>query len=151
MSTRIRTLDILHVYWVPLIPLGLWSRWRCTVCQERPHARNRTRQEFKIVGTIFILVPMVLASWWFLVIGVPEDIPEEEIGPGMVWVMALVSPALLALGIWSIVKHKPEPNFEERLAVVMPYDGPYCLLCGGVLSLGPPERCTECGARHLPL
>ena len=31
-----RTFDVFHLFWIPVLPLGFWQRWRCGVCGAEP-------------------------------------------------------------------------------------------------------------------
>jgi hypothetical protein len=50
VSVLIRTVDVLHLFWIPVLPLGVWSRWFCMRCKSRPHQNVATRRGFKIAG-----------------------------------------------------------------------------------------------------
>jgi len=141
-SVQIRTLDVFHIFWIPVLPYGRWSRWRCGTCGRPPHVSPRTRRGFKIAGVV-ILVLMTL-SFWFAV-------PEGEVEPGMLWAMRIGLPVALFFLVRSILRHRDEPDFKARLAAVQPHSGHDCLLCGGTLAFGAPSRCEQCEAQHKPL
>ena len=141
-SLRIRTLDVFHVFWIPLIPWGMWSRWVCAACGRRPHVNTRTRKGYKIAGLVALAL-MCLAFW------VPGL--ESEMELPVLWAFRLGLPlATVALGV-SLKRHGPEPSFKRRLAEVVPHTSPTCPLCNGVLVTASPSFCNTCGAKHLPL
>lgn len=143
LSTLVRTFDVLHVFWIPVLPIGVWSRWFCTHCGERPHAATRTRRGFKIAG-ILAMALMTLASW-----AVPVDVPKED--AWLVWVMRIGFPlALVGLAV-SAFRQPPEPRLKMHLAAVRPFEGWSCPLCGGHLLNIPEWHCVSCGAEHRPL
>lgn len=141
-SVLIRTLDVIHVFWIPVLPIGRWSRWFCSTCGQRPHEAVETRRGFKIAAAV-VLALMIVAVW----IGVsPGDVDAPTL-----WTLRLGLPAVLALTIWAILRTPPGSSFKERLSEIRPHAGPECLLCGGVLEVGVQERCGTCGAKHRPL
>jgi hypothetical protein len=143
LSVLIRTFDVLHVFWIPLLPLGLWSRWFCTHCGSRPHAAVHTRRGFKIAG-VLALALFALVVW---------AVPAQEVKDDA-WIIWVLRPGLplaaVALAV-STLRQPREPNFSQRLAAVTPYEGWDCPLCGGQLFNVPKWHCPNCGAEHRPL
>lgn len=142
LSVLVRTIDVFHVFWIPILPLGVWSRWFCTRCTGRPHQSARTRRGFKIAGAVVIAL-MSVAVW----------MPLAEAGDDMaiIWFLRFGLPLATALAIRSAVRHRPEPDFKRRLEQVRPYEGWQCPLCGGQLFNLPKWHCLSCGAEHRPL
>ena len=141
-SVLVRTLDVIHIYWVPLLPIGLFRRWRCRQCGNHPHIGTKTRIGFKIAGLI-ILILMTLSFW------LAE--PSDDMEPVPLWGFRLCLLLACILTIRSIRKQVDEPSFKKTLHLVQPYAGQLCLLCGGELAIGNPSICTACKAKHLPL
>jgi hypothetical protein len=142
VSALIRTTDVLHIFWIPLLPLGAWSRWYCTRCGGRPRQVARTRRGFKIAGAVFLAFGSMIA--W-----VPMPVTGED--AIFVWLLRIGLPVALAFTIRSVLRHRPEPDFKQRLAAVLPYEGWNCPLCGGQLMSTPEKVCSACGAQHRPL
>lgn len=143
LSVLIRTFDVLHIYWIPLLPLGLWSRWFCTHCGSRPHAATRTRRGFKIAGVVALAL-MSLLMWVVSVQEVKDDV-------WFLWVLRIGLPlAAVALAV-SAARQPREPKLNQRLAAVRPFEGWTCPLCGGQLLNVPKWHCPRCGAEHRPL
>jgi hypothetical protein len=46
----VRSFDALHLYWVPLVPLGFLKRWTCATCKNPPHRRVKTSKPMKVFG-----------------------------------------------------------------------------------------------------
>lgn len=142
LSVLLRTFDVLHIYWIPVLPVGVWSRWHCTTCGFRPHAAIRSRRGFKVAGAV-ALGALALLAW-----ADPEVKPSEAI---WVWGIRLgLALAAMAAGVWTF-RHPREPRFREVLAGVKPFAGWTCPLCAGPLQSVPDWHCTACGARHRPL
>ena len=142
VSVLIRTLDVLHIFWIPVLPLGFWSRWFCLRCSARPHQTVVTRRAFKIAGAV-VFILMSLGVW------IP--LPPDTEGIEMIWALRVVFPLALVFTLVSIFRHKPGPKLREQLAAVPPFEGWSCPICGGQLYGAPAHVCLTCGAQHRPL
>lgn len=141
-SLLIRTLDVFHIFWIPVFPWGRWNRWHCGGCGQRPHVNTRTRKGFKIAGLLAVS-PMCFAFW------APGI--ELKMDQATLWSFRLGLPAATVALAVSLYRHRPEPSFKRRRAQVVPHTGPTCLLCSGILVTSSPPYCNMCGAKHLPL
>ena len=145
-SVLVRTIDVVHLFWIPILPLGVWSRWFCRHCGGRPHQAARTSRGFKIAGAAIL----ALGS-----IGIWSPMPAATGGDSsdvaILWALRLGLPLLTVLAIRWAVRHRPEPDFKRRLEQVRPFEGWQCPLCGGQLTSLPQGHCLNCGAEHRPL
>jgi len=41
-AVQVRTFDVGHIFWIPILPAGFWKRWVCTVCGQDPHVTTKT-------------------------------------------------------------------------------------------------------------
>lgn len=141
LSVQLRTFDVLHLYWIPLIPLGFWKRWRCSACGSNPHASPRTRRGFKVAGAVTLGL-IALLSW---------AIPIEPGDEAWVWGMRIGLSTAAIAATAAAFRHTPEPRLQEMLDRVRPFEGWSCPLCGGQLMNLPGWHCTVCEAEHKPL
>lgn len=135
---QIRTFDILHVFWVPLLPIGFWKRWRCTSCGADPHANVKTRRSYKIAG-VAILLLMTLGFWFA---------PIEKGDEVLFWALRIGAPLLAVWAIWNIRTTPVEPTLTQQLAAVAPAQDATCPLCGFALANTPTWHCPRCGLRR---
>ncbi len=140
IAVLIRTIDVLHVFWIPILPLGMWSRWFCGTCGRRPHQSTRTRRGFKVAGAIALA--LYSAAVWM---------PFANDEDWMVWVLRVLLPILTVLLAASALRAPLEPDFKARLAQVAEFQGWFCPICGGNLVNFPRLYCTQCHAEHRPL
>ncbi len=146
LALRIRTLDFFFLFWIPVLPLGLWQRWRCSQCGNAPHRAAKTRRAMKIAGMATLL--LVSALFW----AVPADDMDSEIGSPMIWGFRIVPLFLAAVLLWWILSTGKEPTLNQRLRQVEPLDLSSCPLCDRPLYRFAAEAsCGNCGAEHLPL
>jgi hypothetical protein len=138
-----RSVDVFHVFWIPVLPLGIWTRWRCNRCGRNPHDWIGVRRPVRIL--LLITLALITALLWIMPI-------EEPAEAAFTWTArGLGSFATLAALWWSIY-YKPEGPWRTRLAAVRPHAEPDCPLCGGRLLASPDNSsCAECGAEHRPL
>ena len=59
-SIAIRTFDVRHLFWIPILPVGFWKRWQCEVCGQAPHIYPKVRRFFKWVGLVFSIAALSL-------------------------------------------------------------------------------------------
>src|SRR5580698_7308270 len=81
-SVRMRTFDVLHILWIPILPLGVWRRWICTACGREVNVEVKTRRSFKWAG-LGVLIFMGAISWFA---------PIEPDSRVMIWVMRVGGP-----------------------------------------------------------
>lgn len=145
LAIRRRSFDVLHVWWLPLIPLGYWKRWRCEVCDSNPHERTTTRPALRWVGTLIVLL-LVVAAWML-------DIdPADREDFWFAWVMRVGGPIGFLLALRASLWPPREPDFERSLAAVTPNQEPNCPLCKGPVAPALPRwRCTRCRAERFLL
>jgi len=144
-AVLVRTIDVFHLFWIPILPLGVWSRWFCRYCGARPHAAARTGRGFKIAGAV--LLALLSITVWMPFTEEGNDVT----GMVVLWFLRIGLPLATVLAVRSAIRHRPEPDFKRRLEQVRPFEGWRCPLCGGELVSLPKWRCLSCGAEHRPL
>jgi hypothetical protein len=145
LSFQHRTFDVLHLFWIPFLPLGLWKRWHCSECGNDPHATNRTRRSLKWAG-IAILALMAASGWAVS----PEEKPDDL---AFIWAMRIGGPLAVAWAVWATVKSPPDVQLKDLLRAVPPIMDAHCPACGVMLLPEEPAwRCPQCGLarRALP-
>jgi hypothetical protein len=135
-SMQMRTFDAVHVFWLPIIPLGFWKRWICTVCGRRPNVNTKTRRPFKWAGLCVLL--FFGAIFWV------EPLPKDFVAGG--WVMRIGSPLGAILLLVHLLRTPKDPSREERLATIPPASDTVCPFCGShLLILASQCSCPVCG------
>jgi hypothetical protein len=143
-SIAVRSFDVGHVYWVPLVPVGFWRHWSCSVCRRDPHANPKARRAFKWIAMVCLV--LLSAMFW----SVPAN-PDLEVLP---WVLRIF-PMGGAIALFIQLMRTPiEPSLRERLAAILPaVDSicPFCStpLCAGSIAAGSSRwLCPACGAER---
>ncbi len=134
-SIQVRTLDILHVFWIPMLPVGVWSRWFCTICGNQPRVSPRTRRPFKWLGLVVLLFFSVI-SWT-----IPVD-SDFEFGS---WVFRIGAPIGATLTLVHLMRTPPDKSLDSLLAGVQRASDIVCPFCGTSLVATPEWTCPTCG------
>lgn len=139
-SIAFRTFDVGHVFWIPILPVGFWKHWKCTVCGRDPHANPRTRRSFKWAG----LMCLIGAS--AILCEIPSDADFGAVG----WILRIAAPAAAILLLVHLLRAPNEPSLRERLAAIPPAPDMVCPFCATPLTAGTGPRwfCPGCSAER---
>jgi len=137
-SIAVRTFDVGHIFWIPILPVGYWKHWKCAVCGRDPHVNPKTRRSFQWAG-LFCLIAVSVVFW-----AVPGD-PDFGVGT---WVFRIVAPAGAILLLVHLLRTPREPSLRERLAAIPPAADAICPFCSTPLVTGTGTRwsCPACNA-----
>ena len=142
---EVQTFDVVHIYWIPLVPFGTQKRWFCSTCGQDPHVRTKTRRWVKILGCVFFAITAVFLGILVVTLWLDNDPKDNEalidLSVGAVAALAIG----LTLGI-SAAKQEPDTpirlneNYEnDRSSSLLD-----CPLCGTILVDSPQRHCPKC-------
>jgi hypothetical protein len=134
-SIAVRTFDVGHIFWIPVLPVGFWKHWRCIKCGEEPHTSPGTRRSFKWIG-LAILILFSVVSWVE-----PVAAPDEWIS----WLFRIGGPAASLLLLRHLLRSPKEVSLRQGFKTVVPADDTVCPFCGTPLLAGPRWSCPACG------
>lgn len=135
-AAQIRTFEVGHLFWIPLLPLGFWKRWHCTVCGHQPHVNRKTRRSFKWAGLFALLIASLL--FW------AEPPPADFVTGG--WILRIAAPLGAVLLLAHLLRTPRDPSLKEKLAAILPAADTACPFCGAqLLILGSQCSCPVCG------
>jgi hypothetical protein len=142
LAVAVRTFAWLHLYFIPLLPMGFETKWYCTACYGDPHAGQGTPRPIRILISA-LLLPLAIYCW--LVLLVPSFSERGGIG---FWITGITTTLLFAMSaVWS-----SKGKFDSGLQNVTPYSSQKCPLCDDVLMQDyEGAKCVDCGAEHRPL
>jgi hypothetical protein len=135
-AAQIRTFNVGHIYYIPILPVGFWKRWLCTICGRDPHVTTKTGRGFKWVG-LFILL-LISAGLW--------AVPPEPDAVAIFWILRFAFPLGAVLTLIHLLRTKKEPSLESRLATIQPASDTVRPFCGAqLLMLASQTSCPVCG------
>jgi hypothetical protein len=138
-SIAVRTFDVGHISWIPVLPVGFWKHWQCTVCGEQPHLKPKTRRSLKW-GSLVTLIACGVLIWAAPI--TPED--AEEVAS--VWILRVGAPLAAMLLVRHLLLTPKHPSLREMLKTVPPATDTVCHFCGTPLVMGARSSCPACGA-----
>jgi hypothetical protein len=135
-AVQMRTFDVVHLFWIPLIPLGFRRRWRCTACRRSPHVPRGTRPA---VAWAFLAVLVILGVAVWMIPWAPHERIFE-------WLMRVAMPVFAIFTLVHILRVPRGPSLKEKLAVISPAVDTVCPFCGSaLLVLSSRGSCPVCG------
>ena len=134
-AIAVRTFDIGHVFWVPVLPVGFWRHWVCSVCNRNPHRTPRMGRSIKWAG-VYSLVAISIMFWL-----VPSN---SDFAPG-IWFCRIAAPALAVLLVVHILRALL-PSLRRKLKSIPPASDSVCPFCQTALVSGISDRwsCPTC-------
>ncbi len=142
-----RTFDVLHVLWIPLLPLWFRTRWYCGICRRRPHDPPETRGPVRLLAAAFFLA---LAALFWIMHFLDLTDPAFSTDPVVYRSLAIAMTVLFVLAaVWA--GRYRDDGFAAHLEDVAPFEGHVCPMCDGQLEIRHTLKCRDCGAEHRPL
>jgi hypothetical protein len=142
-----RTFDVLHVFFIPILPLGVWKRWRCAECGRNPHARAATARPLKWAGIVLLIVGAIV--FWTTT---PDRRAGQDNDPTMVWTFRVTLPIAAAFAIRHTLRAKAPERLAPHLRGIAPNRDSTCPRCGTTLTVAAPwYRCGRCGLERRAL
>lgn len=129
---RTRTFDVVHIFFIPLVPLGFLRRWHCAVCENDPHVHPGTRRSLKWAG-VFLLALLAVGAWL---------VPDRG---ALAWTFRIVLPIAFAAALLHTARSKPDTRLSDKLREIMAADETTCPVCDTPLMIDSNWRCPHCG------
>lgn len=134
-----KTNDFIHVYYVPVFPVGRSTHWHCLECDTHPHQRVTTGRGTKLVAAFLAWV--IAAIFW----GLPAAQADQ-----FTFMCIAFGATIVGLLSWrSWLNHKPTPTLPERLKEVPVLTPEFCLNCDAEL-FPLTDTCLDCEVEYFP-
>jgi len=135
-SIALRTFDVGHIFWIPILPVGFWKHWKCDVCGGDPHTNPKTPRSFLWAG-LLCLVAVSVILW-----GLPSDADFGVIG----WILRIAAPAAAIALLIYLLRSPAQPSLRENLAAIPPASDAVCPFCSTPLiaATGTHWSCPAC-------
>jgi len=134
-SVAIRTLDVGHIFWIPILPVGFWKHWQCLNCGSEPHTAPGTRRSFKWIG-LFLLGFFSVLSWVE-----PATPPDEWVN----WLFRVGGPIACVFLLRHLLTSPKDVSLRQGLKSISPAEETSCPFCNTPLLAGPRWSCPGCG------
>lgn len=143
ISEQWRSFDFIHVFWIPLIPLGHRLRWTCVVCGNDPRERVKTSKFILFIAAALLVLFMVVFLF------MPTDNREDAVGRCFI---IFVLTGLLVWVVRAIIRQTPPPDLRNELTRIRPWADTTCIYCQGRLwHDGTAWCCQRCQLRRLDI
>jgi hypothetical protein len=136
-SIAIRTFDVGHIFWIPILPVGRWKHWKCSTCGNDPHVNPKTRRSFLWAG-LLCLIAVSLGLW-----AAPDLEPRVT-----AWILRIAAPSAAIWLLMYLLRTPKGPSLRERLAAIPAAADAICPFCATPLICGSGTRwsCPACSA-----
>lgn len=132
-----QSFNCVHIFWIPLIPLGTKRLWKCPNCGEDPRKENRMAPVLRFI--LLVGLSIILSALWMD--RHPQN-PPDQTTYGMTAVLA---------GIWLWLLYgafkRSTPEYEDRRNALFQLSTDDCLYCHAPLTQNPYPHCQPCGIR----
>lgn len=145
LSVAVRSFRFLHIFWIPILPLGFWTEWSCVSCGQDPHLDTVASRPMKII--VAVLLFMIVLVFWYPVF-FPVSLPNNSV---QFWVMRTGLAVLFILSVlW--IRQDSTSKMQQELPGVQPYRESTCPFCQGMLMQEyEGAKCVSCDIEHRPL
>lgn len=130
-----RAIVVLHLCFIPVLPIGTTVRWYCTRCSRKVDALRPSRPAILIAGVSFCVLMMFMGVMIII---------EGEPAMTHTGVVALLVGFLMGAGLVYLLTKRDYSAYHSGAQSVVPLNGSACPLCGGPLLPGTRPRCEAC-------
>jgi hypothetical protein len=147
VTIQIKSFDMYHLSFIPLIPLGWKTRWLCTECRLDPRAHYGVSRGLMSVflGVLALFTGIMTIGTWA---ANPADATDMPVGA--LWAMRFIAPLLTALFVYlGFIRKAGNPDIAgaEQRKRILPLDGKTCPLCRQPATQVGVPTCTRCKVR----
>jgi hypothetical protein len=137
-SIASRTFDVGHVFWIPILPVGLWKHWRCTSCGRDPHVNPYASRSSKWAWLV-VLIGVAVIFW-------TAPITQEDAETiATIWAFRIGAPTGAMLLLRHVLRASKEPSLRQMLKTIPPATDTICPFCKTPLVSGARWSCPGCG------
>ena len=128
-----RSFRFLHIYWIPILPLGFATDWFCTRCRKDPAGKRPISPALAVAGLIAGLTGLTIA---FL-------IPGDDFDASTRGAMFAVFGGL-SLGMLYLISRGGSAEYLASRRNVTPLSRHVCPYCGNETLQRLVARCEQC-------
>ena len=129
-----RSVLVMHVFWIPLLPLGTDVRWFCTGCGNTTDAKRPSQPWVLIAGMLCGVLLVFVGT----MIGLTTE-SDRTTGAGVA-----AFGAILAGLLFYLMKKRNYGDYAESVRSVTPLSADHCPYCKSPLFAKLQPRCDSC-------
>lgn len=144
-----RSLLVIHLFWIPVLPVARVTDWTCAGCGNNPKA-HLTARPSAMRWPLVIAGLLAVAGIWVLieVLRTGED-PlggrDKRMSDGIVSAITLIGMGgILGFMARRQLRRTAELGFDDGKTSVAPLSGDACPLCGDLMLTRDNPRCGRC-------
>lgn len=149
LAVGYRSWLVIHLFWIPLLPVARVTDWACATCGNNPKAHLTTRP-FAMRWPLVIAGILLAAGVWVLIETLRTG--EDPLGGDDKRMSGGISTgaALLLMGLlfgWQVrrqLRRTADLGFDDGKTPVAPLSGDTCPLCGDLMLTRDNPRCGRC-------
>lgn len=144
LAEQQRSFNCGHLFFVPLLPLGFFTRWVCPTCKMNPHYRFGSRSLGEIFSGVFGFLTFVLLLAFIVnSFHIPTTNEADSFKAGLktMGITALVFGGIFGLILTSTLSYR-DPLLSEKLPLLEPVSLTQCPFCKG--NLNSSAFCDSC-------
>ena len=128
-----KSLVVLHISFIPLLPIAITTRWFCSVCRKQIDARRPSRPWILVAGVLMGLL-ITVAGVFLLVHGERKESP---------WASLVLGPLIVVVLVYMLRK-QDYTGYVVGRELVTPLSADWCPYCKSPLPPAATPRCPSC-------
>ena len=149
LAIGVRSLLVIHIFWIPVLPVARVTDWVCASCRNNPKA-NLTARPSAMRWPVVLAGLLAVAGIWVLIEALrtgqdPLGGNDKRMSDGIASaVTLLLMGGLLGYMARRQLRRTAELGFDDGKTPVAPLSGDTCPLCGELMLTRDNPRCERC-------
>ncbi len=149
LAIGIRSIVVIHLFWIPILPIARVTDWACSTCGKNPK-ENLSVRPASMRWPLVLAGLFVVAGLWALVetLRTGEDAlagNDTSMTDGIAGGITLIGFGILwGYMVRRQLRKTAELGFDDGKTPVASLDGSHCPLCGERLLIPGKPRCERC-------
>ena len=149
LAIGIRSIVVIHLFWIPILPIARVTDWACSTCGKNPK-ENLSVRPASMRWPLVLAGLFVVAGLWALVetLRTGEDAlagKDTSMTDGIAGGITLIGFGILwGYMVRRQLRKTTELGFDDGKTPVAPLDGAHCPLCSELLLIPGKPRCERC-------
>ena len=149
LAIGIRSIVVIHLFWIPILPIARVTDWACATCGKNPK-ENLSVRPASMRWPLVLAGLFVVAGLWALVetLRTGEDAlagKDTSMTDGIAGGITLIGFGILwGYMVRRQLRKTAELGFDDGKTPVASLDGSHCPLCGERLLIPGKPRCERC-------